>query len=141
MIQLVVFSLFIVCAGIFHFRLNRNPTPVSLQPDVPWLRYMVCLYIVSGLILVRSLFRAIEYFQGYDGELQQAEYYLFIFDSVLMVIAMVTLNVYHPSQIVAGRGKGETKEAAGGYNGMGSVEGGFEMEGEAPARAGYRSQV
>jgi len=38
---------------------------------------------------------------GQDGVLLGHEFYLYIFDSVLMFVAMVILNVWHPSRIIA----------------------------------------
>ena len=61
---------------------------------------MWALYIGSGLIMVRSAFRAIEYLQGFDGYLLSHEVYLYIFDAVLMVLAMALFNYVHPSEVV-----------------------------------------
>jgi hypothetical protein len=59
------------------------------------------LYAASVLILVRSVFRLIEYGQGDDGYLISHEYFLYIFDSTLMWITMAILAWVHPSEITA----------------------------------------
>ena len=46
---------------------------------------MSVLYVASGLIFVRSLFRLIEYIEGNDGVLLSSEVYLYIFDALLML--------------------------------------------------------
>lgn len=51
--------------------------------------------------MVRSLFRIIEYLQGFSGYLLSHEVYLYIFDAVLMLVVMVLFNVLHPSEVVA----------------------------------------
>lgn len=61
---------------------------------------MYVLYAVSALIIIRSIFRIIEYSQGWTGSLQNAEYWLYIFDAALMLIAMVLLNVWRPSKVI-----------------------------------------
>jgi hypothetical protein len=62
------------------------------------------LYAVSILILVRSVFRVVEYLQGNAGYLLRHELYLYVFDAVLMALCMVIFLFYHPSRIHAGRG-------------------------------------
>jgi hypothetical protein len=51
--------------------------------------------------MVRSLFRVIEYLQGFSGFLLSHEIYLYVFDAVLMLAVMVLFNVLHPSEVVA----------------------------------------
>lgn len=100
-VQLIGFSVFVIVASIFHVRMVRQPTAASKTVAVPWQRFMFVLYAVSALILVRSLFRAIEYGQGFGGSLQHSEGWLYGFDATLMFIAMVLLNVFHPSKIIS----------------------------------------
>ena len=100
-VQLLFFGLFIVTAGIFHFRLHKVPTAASLMRDVPWKKHMYTLYGASLLIMVRSIFRVVEYLQGYDGYLLRHEVYLYIFDAVLMFVVMLIFNWSHPSEVKA----------------------------------------
>lgn len=51
--------------------------------------------------MIRSVFRVVEYLQGFSGYLLSHEVYLYIFDSVLMFFVMVIFNVVHPSEVVA----------------------------------------
>lgn len=60
---------------------------------------MTALYIASIFIMVRSIFRVVEYLQGFDGYLLRHEAYLYFFDALLMFLVMVLLNVLHPSEI------------------------------------------
>ncbi|TAQ86309.1 hypothetical protein B7494_g5365 [Chlorociboria aeruginascens] len=100
-LQLIFFGIFILTSFVFHRRIERDPTSVSLQ--VNWQRYIYALYSVSGLIFVRSVFRVIEFSGGRDGYIMRHEVFLYIFDSVLMLTAMVIFNVVHPGEII-GRG-------------------------------------
>ena len=99
-IQVLFFGFFIVTAGIFHFRIARFPTTRSQSLSIPWERYLYILYTASLLIMVRSVFRIVEYVMGQDGILLKHEIYLYIFDATLMFIMMVLFNVWHPSKII-----------------------------------------
>ena len=92
-IQILSFGFFLVATVIFHIRINRHPTN---QPrEVPWRRHINILYSASILILARSVFRVVEYLQGFSGYLLSHEVFLYIFELAVMVL----LNVVHPSEI------------------------------------------
>lgn len=99
-IQVLFFGFFIVVGSLFHFRLKLLPTTRSLQEDIPWERYMWALYIASICILIRSVFRVVEYVMGEDGYLLSHEIFLYIFDATLMLFTMAIYNVLHPSTII-----------------------------------------
>ncbi|KAH6629486.1 RTA1 like protein-domain-containing protein, partial [Boeremia exigua] len=128
-IQLIFFALFVCVAADFHRRLikdipiKRRYTPRSLfrktrhthnsssdgpitavisreaVHELPWKRHLYVLYAASALILVRSIFRIIEYIQGNAGYLLSNEVFLYIFDATLMFLVMVLFNWIHPSQV------------------------------------------
>ena len=100
-IQVIFFGFFIIVAGIFHTRISRYPTTQSETVNVPWQRYLTILYIASGLIMIRSVFRIAEYVMGQDGFLLDHEIFLYIFDSALMFLTMILFNVSHPSAIIS----------------------------------------
>ncbi|KAH7007651.1 RTA1 like protein-domain-containing protein [Ilyonectria destructans] len=97
-VQLIFFGIFILIAVAFHLKIREAPTTISAS-GVPWKRHMLALYAASGLIMVRSVFRLVEYLQGFDGYLLYHEVYLYIFDAALMFLTLVLLNVVHPSEI------------------------------------------
>lgn len=101
-VQLIFFGFFMIVSWVFHRRMNASPTEVSLSTSVPWSRYMKILYIVSALVMIRSIYRVIEYIQGTSGFLQEHEAFLYIFDSSLMLLCCIIFNIFHPSQIISG---------------------------------------
>lgn len=113
-IQLLFFGFFVVTAAIFHFRVSRQPTSKSKsERDMTrtqgwkqrnWFTVLLALYVVSILILVRCIFRLVEYREGFNGYLMTHEVYMYIFDALLMFIAMIVMNVYHPA-VILGDGK------------------------------------
>lgn len=68
LIQILFFGLFVFTSIIFHQRLSHQPTRKIVEKPVPWKKHMLALYLSSGLIFVRSVFRLIEYNQGSEGE-------------------------------------------------------------------------
>lgn len=54
---------------------------------------------MSILILIRSIVRVVEYLQGYDGYIMTHEVYLYIFDALVMFIAVVSMNWIHPGEV------------------------------------------
>ncbi|KAF4809793.1 Protein RTA1 [Colletotrichum tropicale] len=100
-IQILFFGFFMIVTILFHLRINRDPTPTSLVVKTPWRRLLQVLYVASFLILVRSVFRVIEYVMGEDGELQSKEVYISIFDALLMLAVSAAFNYFHPSRIIS----------------------------------------
>lgn len=104
-IQIVFFGLFVAAAIIFHVRYRRSSASwrTVAASDAPgsfdWERMMVMLYSTSALILVRCIFRIIEYVMGSDAYPLKNEWTLYVFDSVLMAITMAIFYIWYPSQI------------------------------------------
>lgn len=98
-VQIVMFGMFCAIAAIFHRRMRRAPTIESLNGLVPWEQCLYMLYAVSLLIMIRSIFRVIEFAQGYTGYALSHEWTLYIFDSLLMWIVTVLFAWKFPSDL------------------------------------------
>ena len=118
---MVVFGLFIITTVIFHMRIAKNPTARSFSVTTPWRQELWVLYFTSALIMVRSLFRMIEYALGFDSVLHESEVYLFLLDGALMVLVTLVFLWYHPGRVlvgyknkkIAGSDSGEDPEGRG----------------------------
>ncbi|KAF4978431.1 hypothetical protein FZEAL_5195 [Fusarium zealandicum] len=99
-IQILFFGFFIIVTLMFHMRIPGQPTQTSLEITNPWKKLVLVLYVTSLLILVRSAFRVAEYVVGKDGELQSKELWVYIVDALLMAIATLLLNWFHPSRVI-----------------------------------------
>lgn len=99
-VQIVIFGIFAITAAIFHLRYRRNNSlaEVSYRDD-SWQKIMVMLYAVSVLIMIRSVFRVIEYIMGHDGYLLKNEWTLYVFDGVLMFGVMVLFAWTFPGDL------------------------------------------
>lgn len=95
-LQMVLFSVFVFVAFIFHSRIRKQPTEAFHRPEIHWEVMLFVLYGVSSLIMLRSLFRMIETAGGRNGYLLSHEWPLYVFDSVLMAAVMAVLLHYFP---------------------------------------------
>ncbi|OTA67978.1 RTA1-domain-containing protein [Hypoxylon sp. EC38] len=99
-IQIAFFGFFIVSAVVFDRRITNYPTRVAAGRVIPWRRHLVVLYSVSTIILVRSIFRVVEYLQGNSGYIISHEYFLYIFDALLMAAVMIIFLVWYVDDLV-----------------------------------------
>lgn len=112
-VQLLFFSVFIITSAVSHFRIRKNPTPASREvtamdwSKTTWKTIMLVLYMSSVLILIRSIFRLVEYVQGNSGYLISHEVFMYVFDSMLMFLTMIVMSVYHPSKLLGSRANKE----------------------------------
>ena len=94
-VQIIMFSIFLVTAIVFHCKALKQPTVIMLSSIVNWRRHLHILYITSTLILIRSIFRVVEYLQGHDGYLVSHEIFLYVFDSLLMFLVMLIFAIWY----------------------------------------------
>ncbi|ESZ89894.1 hypothetical protein SBOR_9719 [Sclerotinia borealis F-4128] len=95
-IQIISFGFFFVTALIFERRMRKAPTAESFIVKANWIHYLYVLYAMSVLIMVRSIFRVIEYAEGQTGYPLKHEWTLYIFDAVPMFIVTLIFFIYHP---------------------------------------------
>ncbi|KAJ5775378.1 uncharacterized protein N7511_000389 [Penicillium nucicola] len=108
-VQLVFFGAFVFTALVFNVKLLRHPTPESeetleLRSCVlprDWRGLLFACYAVSMLILIRSIYRLIEFAQGNDGYVMSHEVFLYVFDAAMMFLVMFIMNVMHPSVVLS----------------------------------------
>ncbi|KFA74446.1 hypothetical protein S40288_08918 [Stachybotrys chartarum IBT 40288] len=98
-VQIIIFGLFAVTAAIFHVRVRRHRMSAVLEHDAHWEKLMTMLYAVSVLIMVRSVFRVIEYIMGHDGYLLANEWTLYVFDALLMFGVVVMFAWRFPGNL------------------------------------------
>ena len=98
--QLISFAIFILTAFIFHQRIRKSPTVRSYEVDQGWIRSMYMLYGLSSPVIVRSIFRIVEYTMGQDGYALSHEWTLYFFDAILMFSAAVIFYFPYPSNLV-----------------------------------------
>ncbi|CAK7210411.1 hypothetical protein SBRCBS47491_000775 [Sporothrix bragantina] len=122
LIQIVVFGLFAVVAGVFHRRLlaQQLAGPPRQLGSVPR-TFLLALYVTSGLVLVRNIVRVAEFIEGFDGYIILHEAFLYVFDALPMAAVMVIFNVWHTSKLVNNTPKARRKASGDSSLEMGNV--------------------
>lgn len=113
-LQIIYFGLFVISAGIFHFRIRKHATPQFLRLRRTWLKHIYALYGTSLLILVRSIVRVVEYLQGVDGYLLANEVFIYVFDAALMLVVLLIFHFAHPSEVNCLLGRTDKMSKMGG---------------------------
>ncbi|KAL8950314.1 MAG: hypothetical protein Q9222_003637 [Ikaeria aurantiellina] len=98
-LQILIFGLFILVSIIFHLRLRKQPTRQSYAPELKWQKMLIVLYAVSAIIMVRNIFRVVEYIGGRDGPLLRVEWPSYVFDALLMAATMAVWFLGYPTLI------------------------------------------
>lgn len=100
-VQVVMFGLFVVTAVIFQVRMSRDAGAglEVFSGNFRWRFHLRTLYLVSLLIMVRSVFRVVEFVMGNDGYLLQNEWPLYVFDAALMGLVVVVFGIRYPSDV------------------------------------------
>lgn len=96
-VQIGFFGIFILVLGLFQIRIHKSPTTIALVSIKKpcshrnWNTILLTLSLCSIFILIRSIVRAIEYLQGWQGYIISHEVYLYTLDALLMFLNMAFL--------------------------------------------------
>lgn len=100
--QLVALTLFLCSTMHVHRLAGRYaPSKAYAGPDVGEVgKYFRVTYAVTGVMMVRSLVRGIEYLEGEEGFIIRHEVFVYVFDALLIAgIAFMYLFV-HPGRML-----------------------------------------
>jgi hypothetical protein len=98
LVQVAFYGCFIISMALFAYRINSSPTEVSssLKHTRPtfgnWTHGLAVLVISSVFILIRSIYLVVESMQGMGGYLRSHEVFLFVFDSVSILVTVILLE-------------------------------------------------
>lgn len=102
-LQVATFAVFLVAAADFHARIRRASKTSPASSGEVWRKMLRILYTLSTLILLRCVFRLIEYAMGNEAYLIAHEWTLYVFDGVPMAAVMVLMLVLKPSEVDSGQ--------------------------------------
>ncbi|KAF3918540.1 hypothetical protein ABW21_db0208303 [Orbilia brochopaga] len=116
-VQLIFFGFF--TGAVLRFDLKTR----AGHPNAKWRPLVYCLYVSCTCILIRSLYRLIEFAEGWTGYLMSHEVYFFILETLPMLICLVVFNFFHPGKRLPDeKPAGEEISMMEGGRGHGAVE-------------------
>ncbi|KAK2739448.1 hypothetical protein FQN57_006577 [Myotisia sp. PD_48] len=105
--QVITLSAFLVLAGDFAFRTYKRVSQygaAALDPRHAQLRssrrfhyFIAALSLSTICIFIRCVFRVAELAEGWDGPLMRNEGLFIGLEGVMIIIAVVVLNIFHPA--------------------------------------------
>lgn len=97
-INLVSFGIFYLQIFYFDYRTRKslNVFPGGGLCEKGWRQLLYVIYFSSLLVLIRQIYRVIEFAQGFTGYLAVHEIYFYIFDTLLIFMAGAIFIVYFP---------------------------------------------
>ena len=98
-VQIVFFGFFTVVAFVFNQRLRRAFSNTAMDAGDMCQKHLNALYASSILIVVRSILRVLEYAKADDAYIMKYEWFVYVFDSVLMLGVMVVFLFVYPGDI------------------------------------------
>ncbi|KAL3420633.1 RTA1 domain protein [Phlyctema vagabunda] len=105
-LQLVAFGFFTAAAVRFHVKMRQwqrlIPGSVAQVRAREWQVLLFCLYASCILIMLRSVYRVVEFSQGFDGYLASHEVYFYVLEAVPMMPPFFLFNIFHPGRVVKG---------------------------------------
>ncbi|KAF7893784.1 hypothetical protein EAF00_007298 [Botryotinia globosa] len=101
LVQLLFFSIFLVIAITFERRMRPHPRffDIPASGKTHWHKLLMLLFTAAVLIIVRCVYRVIEFSQGSTGTLMSHEYYMYIMDTALMLIVQCTFHFIHAGDV------------------------------------------
>lgn len=97
--QIIIFGFFIITTAVFNRRFGRESGAISQDNDIPWQETLNMLYVTSAFVMVRNMFRVVEYAMGSDGYLLRVEWGVYVFDASLMILTMAWYLWRYPYKV------------------------------------------
>lgn len=93
-IGLILQLFFLTCFTAITIYLNLNKK-YGLRGVKQYRAVFICLYVTIGLMYIRSIFRLIEFIDGWFGKIASNEVYFYIFDFLMIFLCFVVFTVLH----------------------------------------------
>ncbi|KAB8227667.1 hypothetical protein ETB97_012168 [Aspergillus alliaceus] len=96
-VQLLFFGFFLFVSVKFALRIRRTPSKVM---EGPWKTLLYILYAMAALIIFRCVYRIVEFVQGHDGYLVSHELYMYLFDTLPMLVVQLLFHRWQPYRML-----------------------------------------
>lgn len=100
-VQLFFFGFFLIISLVFWKRLRGSPKALSVPQygKHSWVALLKLLLCAAVVIILRCIFRVIEFAQGHDGYLASREVYMYVFDTAPMLAVQVLFHFVYAADI------------------------------------------
>jgi hypothetical protein len=97
-VNLVSFSIFCLQLFYFDYRTRKSPPafPSGGLCQKGWRQFLYIIYLSSSLVLIRQIYRVIEFSQGFTGYLAVHEVYFYVFDTLPIFAATAIYAIFFP---------------------------------------------
>ncbi|KAI0766864.1 RTA1-domain-containing protein [Trametes elegans] len=122
--QLISITIFCYLAGEYAYRRSRNEPFRTPDAELSWRasysavvgpmrKLMIALWVCTALIYIRSIYRLIEFADGFSGTIAHTQVLFNVFDGLMVTLAMLTLNAVHPGMLLREADVAGTRYATG----------------------------
>ncbi|KAF9739915.1 hypothetical protein PMIN06_010027 [Paraphaeosphaeria minitans] len=100
-IQLFFFSFFLIISLVFWKRMRSSPKAFQVvqHGKYSWSALLKLLLSAAVIIILRCIFRIMEFGQGHDGYLTSHEVYMYLFDTVPMLVVQVMFHFLYAADV------------------------------------------
>ncbi|KAI1073748.1 putative RTA1 domain protein [Whalleya microplaca] len=98
-LQVLAFSTYLCILTRFYY-LSRSM--VVANAPLGWSKVLKAVCISSSLILIRCIYRMIEFAEGTDGYTMTHEWVFWVFEGITMLIAISAFCIWYPSKYLGG---------------------------------------
>ncbi|EMD62746.1 hypothetical protein COCSADRAFT_67636, partial [Bipolaris sorokiniana ND90Pr] len=100
-IQLFFFAFFLIISLVFWKRIRSSPIFFSIPQHgkYSWVALLKMLLCAAVIIILRCIFRVIEFGQGHDGYLASHEVYMYTLDTAPMLAVQVMFHFMHAADV------------------------------------------
>ncbi|KAL5321395.1 hypothetical protein ACEPPN_009353 [Leptodophora sp. 'Broadleaf-Isolate-01'] len=100
-VQLLFFGFFLIVSLIFYKRMRSSPARFTIPAygTRTWVALLKLLFAAAALIILRCIFRVVEFGQGHDGYLASHEVYMYLFDAFPMFVVQAMFHFVHAGDV------------------------------------------
>lgn len=100
-VQLLFFGFFLIISLVFWKRMCSSPKTSSLPQygKFSWKALFRVLLVAAVIIILRCIFRVVEFSQGHNGYLASHEMYMYLLDTTPMLAVQVMFHFVHAADV------------------------------------------
>lgn len=100
-VQLAFLALFLCLALVFWKRMSKSPKRYAIQQygKHTWDKLLKMVVSAAVIIILRCVFRVIEFAQGHNGYLVSHEIFIYMFDAAPMLIVQVMMHFVYAAEV------------------------------------------